>query len=402
MKPSYLDLLWDYIGKTPQSPSHDKEHIQRVLEFAKQLQTRYGGDLETIVAAAMLHDIGRANSKLTSKDSAQLAADKAKVILENVGSPENKISMICSAIRQHDQPGLIPDTIEASILKEADFLAGFGAWGILRIAMYQGERGKGINDVLSRLRDKMPERIANLQFPESCTYAQQEYLFIKFFLSLLDKPAKLPKQYSGKYIAFEGISGSGKSTQIDKLGKYLISLGKEINIISEPSSNYRQSISNYRQSVKDADLFHEELHLLLADRYNTSEKVITPALEIGHIVLASRCYLSSLVYQTKTEDDIPYVHFLHRDFPVPDLIILLDIPGEIAMERIWARIKKSGKPLGKNEYLEKLKSDKEKYLRAAKEFKQVIVIDGSLSEGQITEQVIDRVDSLVRDNANTN
>ena len=388
MKNNYLELLWDYIIKMPQSPSHDKEHLERVIEFAKQLQVNHGGDLESIIAAAMLHDIGRVDPKLLSKDSALVAADQAREILEKVGAPKNKIGTICLAIQQHDQPDFVPDTIEGIILKEADFLAGFGAWGILRTAMYQGERRKGINDVLNRLSIQMPVRIDHLNFPESKSYAQEEYLFVELFLSLLSKPAKLQSPFSGKYIAFEGISGSGKTSQIELLKDYLISLGKDVEIVSEPNNEYRPLINNSKS-------LRGRLHLFIADRYNTSQNITYPALKAGHIVLSSRSYLSSIVYQAEYEEDIPYIRFLHQELPTPDLIFLIDIPAETAIERILSRLKQSGEPLGINEKFEKLKKDKEKYLRASKDFNQVVVIDGLLSKKQITEQIIHYVDLLM-------
>ena len=388
MKNRYLDALWGKVTALPQSPSHDKEHLERVKGFAQELCEMKGGDMETVLAAAMLHDIARVDPKLESKESAQVAAERAKIILEEVKFPSRKIELVCSAISEHDQPDLKPSTIEAKILKEADFLAGFGAWGILRTAMFQGERGKSVSDLIERLRERMPKRIQSLEYPESRINAQQEYVFVKLFLSLLDTPPSLPKVKTGKYIAFEGISGSGKDTQIRLLIEYLKSKGRESVQISEPSDGYRDS-------VRGAQSKSEELYLLLADRFSTAQSITLPAINSEKFVLASRCYLSSLVYQSTSEAEIPYILYLHQKLPQPDMVIWLDIPPEIAMDRIYSRREKTGISLGKHERLEKLNADRAKYRNAAKEFPQTVErIDAEKDIHAIAHEIRNLVENL--------
>jgi dTMP kinase len=305
-----------------------------------------------------------------------------------VGFPTDKIARVCSAIRQHDQEDQIPDFVEAKILKEADYLAGFGAWGILRVAMFQGERGRSVDDVLRRLQAKMPARIASLEFPESRLVADQEYLFVKLFLSLLDRPPSLPPASPpGKYISFEGISGSGKDTQASLLIKQLKAIGKEIIFVSEPSDRFRPIL---RQSAGS----DEELHVLLADRSNMAQSIIRPSLERGKIIVASRSYMSSLVYQATPDNDPAYILFLHRLLPSPDLIVLLDIPAECAYDRLMKRSRETGKPLGKNEDPETLGRHRQKYLEAVAGINKVTVMDGTPSKEEIAERVWQSVEVL--------
>lgn len=391
MKKSHLDVIRERVESLPQSPSHDREHLERVLGFAKELQARHGGDYDIVVAAALLHDIGRVNVRLPSAESAREAADKAEIILEEVGFPANKIARVCSAIRQHDQEDLIPDSIEAKILKEADYLAGFGAWGILRVAMFQGERGRSVNDVLQRLRDKMPARIASLEFPESHLVANREYLFVKLFLSLLDRPPSLPlAPLPGKYVAFEGISGSGKDTQASLFIEHLKATGKETVFISEPSDRFRPML---RQATSP----DEELHILLADRSSMAQSIIRPSLEAGKTVIASRSYVSSFVYQATPENGAAYIRFLHRLLPSPDLVVLLDVPAECAYDRLLKRSRETGKPLGRNETPETLARHRQKFLEAVADINQAVVVDGALSREEIAEKVWQSVKVLLED-----
>lgn len=389
MNKPYLDAVWEQVKNLPQSPSHDTEHLERVLGFSKELQARYGGDYDVVVAAAMLHDLGRVDVNLPSAESAQEAASKAEGILREVGFPADKITHVCSAIRQHDQEDLIPDSIEGVILKEADFLAGFGAWGILRIAMFQGERRKSVYEILYRLREKMPARIASLQFPESRLAANQEYLFVKFFLSLLDETPSLPQiPLTGRYVVFEGISGSGKDTQINKLCERLDTAGKETVTISEPSKRFRELVSSAASP-------EEQLYILLADRTGMAQSILGPALEAGKFVISSRSYVSALVYQVTPENSAAYIRFLHRSLPSPDLIVFLDVPAETAYERIMKRKSETGQPLGRNEALVTLARHRQKYLEAIADFDQSIVVDGTLSIDAIAEKVWQSVASLV-------
>jgi len=183
--------LWREAEALLTSPSHDKDHSRRVISYGLALQKIYGGDPEIITAAGILHDLGRADPKYKGEESAVESVRRARPILEQVGLPRERIDIVCQVIVEHDQPGLSPSTVEGQILKEADFLDGFGARGILRSLVWSGERGESTDEALERLRVKMPARIASLQFPESKREAQRQYRFVEEFLSLLEEPAFL-------------------------------------------------------------------------------------------------------------------------------------------------------------------------------------------------------------------
>src|SRR5438445_3561345 len=139
------DRLWDAIKTQYQSPSHDRWHLVRVLHFARELASGHGGDDEILTAAVMLHDLGRSNPELHGRASAEESAHLAPTFLREIRFPEDKVDAVIVAIAEHDQPEISPTNLEGRILKEADFLAGLGSWGILRIAMWAAETGGGVD-----------------------------------------------------------------------------------------------------------------------------------------------------------------------------------------------------------------------------------------------------------------
>lgn len=122
-------------------PAHDFQHIMRVYKNAELLGLAEGADLEVLLPAALLHDLvvypkGSAKRSKSADDS----ADMAEQILKDYDYPEDKIEKICYCIRTHSySKRLIPSTIEAKILQDADRLDAIGAIGIGRTFSVGGE-----------------------------------------------------------------------------------------------------------------------------------------------------------------------------------------------------------------------------------------------------------------------
>ena len=349
-----------------QSPSHDRWHTDRVLSFAKQLHKLYDGDLEVIVAAARLHDLGRHDSSKHGQDSADESVAFSQQILESVVDDEKKMKLILEAIADHAKPGVTPRSLEGRILKDADFLAGFGAWGILRTCLWTGESGETVDMVLDRLERRMPERLAGLEFLESRRLASKEMLFVKLFLaSLKTDPVLEERPHKGLYIGFDGISGSGKGAQIALLKTRLEKVGQDVVTVSEPPEPYRairrswENLCKEKKSTPD-----EQMFLLLASRARLSREHLWPALKSGSIILSDRTFMSTLVYQKNVLYRSTMLAFSHSFIPQFDLFFLLDLPVEIAYQRILTRAGGDEKKLSEHERPESLEKHREQFLRS--------------------------------------
>ena len=359
--------IWKELAGASLSVSHDRWHIDRVLDYALQLQAVYGGDRDVLVAAVLMHDLGRADpNRQHGLASIQASAEGAEQILEAIHFPAEKRPAVLGAISEHDQPELRPESTEARILKDADFLAGFGAWGLLRIAMWSGETGRNTKAVLDRLENGMPRRMAHLEFPESRKIAHREMFLVKVFLGhLRSSPPVTEDGNQGKYIVLEGISGSGKDTQAQRLADRLTTAGYIVESVAEPTDDYRYYKGAF-ESITHSHLDDSDVKkwLLIASRARLMKDTVRPALAANKIVLSVRSFVSTLVYQCDSDQAVADTAYLHREFPQPDVLVLLDVPASEARSRIANRKKPEGdyeSPIDLQRFSDKYRAVCQKY-----------------------------------------
>ena len=152
----------------------------------------------------------------------------------------------------------------------------------------------------------------------------------------------------GTFISFEGIDGSGKSTQIELVKKYLHKNKKKVLFTREPGGTFeaeliRKLILSKNKKIKFDN--KTEILLLLAARYEHYKKLIEPAITNGKIIICDRFIDSTLVYQCAGNNELKEFYFqisksLINKFE-PDLTILLDISPIKALERINERKNKN-------------------------------------------------------------
>jgi len=113
-------------------------HQPRLYALTRQIGEGMSYDDEVVFAAAWMHDLGvfaghrpEEPAALAAWDNVVYALDRTPGILREFGFPEEKIPAVLEAIRTH-QPHQQPESIEATILRDADILEQLGAIGILR------------------------------------------------------------------------------------------------------------------------------------------------------------------------------------------------------------------------------------------------------------------------------
>jgi len=145
----------------------------------------------------------------------------------------------------------------------------------------------------------------------------------------------------GRFLTFEGIEGSGKTTQMQRAAEWLASRGRAVLTTREPGGTalgrrLREALLHTRGNVEPV----AELLLMVADRRQHLVELIEPALAAGTDVLCDRYIDSSRAYQgagrglgEKTVDA------LHRRFcpRVPDRTYLFDCPVEVSLSRVAKR-----------------------------------------------------------------
>ena len=195
-----------------------------------------------------------------------------------------------------------------------------------------------------------------------------------------------------KFIVFEGIDGSGKSTQFKLFCNKLKEKGYNVWETFEPTRGPIGNLIRERfHSLSDGLIY---TLLFYADRiehnFNIQEK-----LKQGFTVVSDRYYHSTLAYQAAQGLDMEFLVGFHRllrssgKIQKPDLVFFIDVPAEEAMKRINARPKEKVKIFERLEFLKKLRKN---YLKLQELLNEnIFVIDGT---GTI-EEVHKRVCSAV-------
>ena len=143
------------------------------------------------------------------------------------------------------------------------------------------------------------------------------------------------------FITLEGIDGCGKSTQSERLAKWLTEYTGHETVRTYEPGGYRGGES-LRKFILESWNFcaKSELLLFLADRAEHVSKVIAPALSDGRNVICERWNESTLAYQSgghELRHDEVMSLIEACDFPEPDVKIFLDVEPEAALSRIRER-----------------------------------------------------------------
>ncbi len=204
--------------------------------------------------------------------------------------------------------------------------------------------------------------------------------------------------YRPLFIVIEGLDGSGKTTQVERLKDYFQARGESCHVTAEPTEmptgRLIRSILRRELTVDPRTL----AALFAADRVEHvfhPETGLLAQLAGGHHVIASRYYFSSLAYQSEYADPawIAALNQQARSTLPADLTLFLDLEPEISLQRIATR----PGPDELFETMEKLTHVRESFHLAFQHFgggENIQIVDAGAPAEEVTELIIQAVEAL--------
>lgn len=183
--------------------------------------------------------------------------------------------------------------------------------------------------------------------------------------------SKAPER--GAFIVIEGIDGAGKTTQSTGLAAFLQRHDIEAIRSKEPTDGpwgtmIRQSAKTGRMSAEN------EIDAFSNDRREHVANLIEPSLSSGKTVILDRYFYSTIAYQSVAGYDHDRItRRMMEEFPIPDVVVLLDVPAEVGISRV---VDRDSQP-NKFESLENLRQVREAFFQIKREHTNVVQIDGT-------------------------
>jgi dTMP kinase len=192
-----------------------------------------------------------------------------------------------------------------------------------------------------------------------------------------------------KYIALEGVDGSGKSTVARALVAGLASSGEEAILVREPGGTALGEV--VRSLLLDSERLDDwaEVFLFAAQRSELAREVVLPALERGTWVVSDRSYYSSIAYQGRGrglgEEKVRAINEIGLDGIVPHHVFVLDVEPDLALAR-----QEDPDRIGR-EGVEFQSAVRASYQGLAAAEDKVVLLDGSLSVDEMVSTILETV-----------
>ena len=208
--------------------------------------------------------------------------------------------------------------------------------------------------------------------------------------------------YEGLLIVIEGTDGSGKSTQISRLKRWIEDQSYGVMVSEWKTSKF---IADAINDAKDRNLLNATTFSLLyaADFADRLEQVIIPALKAGFVVILDRYVYTAYARDVVRGHNIEWLKNLYDYAPEPDMVFYLDVPVEILLKRIigttgldyW----ESGRDIGlSTDFYNSFKIYQGKcldeYQKMIKEY-GFISLDGTLPEKEINKKIVSQVKNIL-------
>ncbi len=192
----------------------------------------------------------------------------------------------------------------------------------------------------------------------------------------------------GSFISFEGLDGSGCSTQAYFLKRYFMFKKRACLLTKEPTNNLigglirGQLTHEWKSSMKCLQL------LFAADRAHHLEKEIEPALKKNFVVISDRYKFSSIAFGS-LKTDVDWLTKINEKFRDPDLTILLKVSPETSIKRIKSRL--SFELFEEKRKLEKVCEVYENFTGG-----NIVPIDGEKPIEEVHEEVVQIVNEKIK------
>jgi len=196
-------------------------------------------------------------------------------------------------------------------------------------------------------------------------------------------PIKIPKK-KAKYIAIEGIDGSGKTLISQLLSDSLKIRSFEVLQVREPYTKEIKKLLTENPNINPI----VEAYLFATDRLILHSKIIAQELGKKDYIITDRSYIASLTYQVVRGAPEEIVYSINMFAIKPDIVYLLDVPVEVALKRLNEKKKKQLVHLEDEGMLDKLR---ERYLELAQteEFRNKIIrIDATQAPSEVVKEII--------------
>lgn len=205
--------------------------------------------------------------------------------------------------------------------------------------------------------------------------------------------------HRGILVTFEGIDGSGKTTQVNMLVDWLCRRSVGYKLFREPGgTSIGEKIREILLDRNSSEMYPAtELLLYSASRYQLTRERIIPALEEGYVVICDRYYDSSTAYQGYGRDiDLDFICGLNKFASCgiePDVTFLLDITVEEREKRLAGR-SLDRLELENREFQERVRRG---FLELARRYgERFVVLDGGKAPQRIFEEVVKSLEPLLK------
>ena len=186
--------------------AHGFGHVLRVTILSFMLALRSRADVDVVVAASLLHDVGRMGEH-SGLHHAQVSALIAEPLLRGIGFPEEKIGLAIRAIITHSfSLGIEKRSIEECIVSDADKIDALGAIGVYRMIYYSGERRRGIRSTLSHYNSKIKGLIDELCLEESRKLGEKISVITSSYFTALEKEYRIYEELEEKIKTLASLS----------------------------------------------------------------------------------------------------------------------------------------------------------------------------------------------------